>query len=376
MNKRGGGGAMWRNRYRKQKQQQQLKQLSGHFKWRSVLFSSLDRKISFYQSIWTPVDIYQQIVWNRDENRFVYANTHNCFPFSYGNINYQSVFVAADEYDLAAANIFCHHRPAEAAVIYQQLEGIPATTSGLEYQEHLAPSPSSDVCDGLDENYGCQREEQGAAVADETSLKEKVIDADTMPAFFSHAEDASTPRSESEGLVDDDHVVSSFFNRPTGEEQFLEENTNGGEDIIEEQFRDRAELKEKNKKKLTKTRMTNGQRKAKMDRFATAQCSNKKMESIAATGSGGSVGSAMSDTSGNMKAILPSSSPAEGHDTRAGETAAVEPRLHGPGRCSAITLTADDRVQQEEEIIAGQDLLVTAVVQFSNNNKASDSSSM
>jgi hypothetical protein len=63
--------------------------------------------------------------------------------------------------------------------------------------------------------------------------------------------------------------VSSFFNRPAGE-QFLEENTNGKKDIIEEQFRDHAKLnnKEKNKKKLTKTRMSNnGQRNAKMDRY-------------------------------------------------------------------------------------------------------------
>ena len=36
---------------------------------------------------------------------------------------------------------------------------------------------------------------------------------------------------------------------------------------------------------------------------------------------------------------------------------------------AAITLTADDRVQQEEEIVAGQDLLVTAAVQYSNNDK-------
>ena len=80
-------------------------------------------------------------------------------------------------------------------MIYQQLEGIPATTSGLEDQKHVAsspPIPSSNVCGGLDENYGCQHEEQGAA-ADESSLEEKVI----VPAFFSHVEDAdaSTPRS-------------------------------------------------------------------------------------------------------------------------------------------------------------------------------------
>ena len=64
------------------------------------------------------------------------------------------------------------------------------------------------------------------------------------------------------GLVDDDHVVSSFFNRPTGK-QFLEENINGGEYITEELFRDPAELnnKEEKNKKLTKTRMTNGHRK-------------------------------------------------------------------------------------------------------------------
>ena len=47
----------------------------------------------------------------------------------------------------------------------------------------------------------------------------------------------------------------------------------------------------------------------------------------------------------------------------------VEPRAHGPGLRSAIILTAGDRVQQEEEIVAGQDLLVTAIVQYSNNNK-------
>jgi hypothetical protein len=44
-----------------------------------------------------------------------------------------------------------------------------------------------------------------------------------------------------------------------------------------------------------------------------------QMESIAAdTGSGGSVGSAMSDRSDNIEAILPPSSPAEGDDRRAG----------------------------------------------------------
>jgi len=61
-----------------------------------------------------------------------------------------------------------------------------------------SPIPSGDVCGGLDEDYGCQHEEQGAAAADdETSLEEKVIDAESMPAFFSHVESASasTPRS-------------------------------------------------------------------------------------------------------------------------------------------------------------------------------------
>ena len=89
-------------------------------------------------------------------------------------------------------------------MIHHQLEGVPSTTSGLEDQEHVAssppPIPSGDVCrGGLDEDYGCQHEEQGAAADnDETSLEEKVIDADTMPAFCSHAEDAdaSNPRSE------------------------------------------------------------------------------------------------------------------------------------------------------------------------------------
>ena len=80
----------------------------------------------------------------------------------------------------------------------------------------------------------------------------------------------SCSRSESGGLVDDDHVVSSFFNRPTGE-QFLEENTNRREDYIEEQFRDLLELQENNNKKSTKTtrmRATNsGHRKAEMDRY-------------------------------------------------------------------------------------------------------------
>ena len=48
----------------------------------------------------------------------------------------------------------------------------------------------------------------------------------------------------------------------------------------------------------------------------------------------------------------------------------MDPRAHGPGRCSAITLTAHDRVQQEEEMVAGQDhLLVPAAVQYSNNEK-------
>ena len=87
----------------------------------------------------------------------------------------------------------------QAAVIYQELEGIPATTSGLQDQKHVAsssPIPSSNACDGLDDNYGYQHEEQGAADDDETSLEETVIDADTMPAFFSHVEDAdaSAPR--------------------------------------------------------------------------------------------------------------------------------------------------------------------------------------
>ena len=88
-------------------------------------------------------------------------------------------------------------------MIHQRLEGIPSTTSGLEDQEQgasLPPIPSGDACDGLGENYGCQHEEQGAAAAaDETSFEEKVIeDADIMPAFFSHGEDAdtSTPRSK------------------------------------------------------------------------------------------------------------------------------------------------------------------------------------
>ena len=87
-------------------------------------------------------------------------------------------------------------------MFHHQLEGIPATTSGLEDQEHVAssppPIPSGDVCGGLDEDYGCQHEEQAAAAADETSLEEKVIDAESMPAFCSHVEDAdaSTPRSK------------------------------------------------------------------------------------------------------------------------------------------------------------------------------------
>ena len=66
-------------------------------------------------------------------------------------------------------------------------------TSGLEHQEIVAPSPSGNFCGGLNENYEC--EQGAAAAADVTSLEEKVIDADTMPAF-SHVEDAdaSTPR--------------------------------------------------------------------------------------------------------------------------------------------------------------------------------------
>ena len=116
--KKRGGGAMWRNRYRKQQQHQQQ---PVHCKWRSVLFSSEDRKSLFYHLIWTPVDIYQQIVWNRDANRFVCANTHGLFPFSYGNINYQSVFIAADEFDLAAANISWYHRPAEVRLKYARI---------------------------------------------------------------------------------------------------------------------------------------------------------------------------------------------------------------------------------------------------------------
>ena len=77
-----------------------------------------------------------------------------------------------------------------------QHQGIPAPTSGLEDQEHVAsspPLPSGDVCGGLDENYGCQHEKQGAAAA---SLEEKVIDANTIPAFLSDVKDAdaSAPR--------------------------------------------------------------------------------------------------------------------------------------------------------------------------------------
>ena len=121
MMKKRGGGAMSRCRYRKQQQQQQRKQLSGHCKWRSVFFSSEDRKSFFYQLIWTPVDIYQQIVLNRDANRFVYANTHGLFPFSNENIKYKSVFIAADEFDLAAANIYCHHPPAEVRSKYTRI---------------------------------------------------------------------------------------------------------------------------------------------------------------------------------------------------------------------------------------------------------------
>ena len=86
-------------------------------------------------------------------------------------------------------------------MFHQQLEGIPATTSGLEDQEYVnssstPPNPSGDVCGGLNENYGCQHGEQAAAAADESSLEETVIDADTMPAFFSHVEDADAPRSK------------------------------------------------------------------------------------------------------------------------------------------------------------------------------------
>eukprot|EP01036_Dinobryon_divergens_P032018 gene32018-41523_t len=295
-----------------------------------------------------------------------------------------SGMMSADDFDSAAANTsWHHHRPAKAAVIHQQLEGIPATTSGLEDQEHVtssSPIPRGDVCGGLNENYGCQHEEQAAAAAaaaNESSLEKTVIDADTMPAFFSHVDG-------SEGPLYDDHIGSnnsSFFASswgPAGETN-IEGNTRG-EEVIEEQCRrDHVELKESAKKgkvsATTRMRATtaSGQREAKIARFASAQqCSNKKMESIAATGSSGSDGNTMSDTSGNRKAILPSSSPAEiGNAARSGTTA-VDPLQHGPGECSTITLTADDH---ETELLPRQDALVTAVID-SSNKKTSDSLSM
>ena len=121
MKKRGDGGDMRRNLYRKQQQQKQ-QQLSGHCKWRSVLFSSEDRKSFFYQRIWTPVDIYKAIMFDGQSRQYVFANTYGYFSFSYGNIKYQSVFIAADEFDLAAANISCHHRrPAEVRSKYTRI---------------------------------------------------------------------------------------------------------------------------------------------------------------------------------------------------------------------------------------------------------------
>ena len=113
---------MRRYRYgQRQQQQQQHQQHQQHhqqqpaevFKWRSVLFSSEDRKVLFYAWICTPVDIYQPIVFDQDANRFVFANTYGLYPIltSYTNIKYNSVFIAADNFDLAAANIPIWHPP-------------------------------------------------------------------------------------------------------------------------------------------------------------------------------------------------------------------------------------------------------------------------
>ena len=63
-------------------------------------------------------------------------------------------------------------------MFHHQLEGIPATTSGLEDQEHVnssssPPNPSGEVCGGLNESYGCQHEEQAAAAAADESPRSK-----------------------------------------------------------------------------------------------------------------------------------------------------------------------------------------------------------
>jgi hypothetical protein len=91
----------------KQQLHQQQQQLPGSFKWRIVLFSSEDRKVLFYAWIFTPVDIYQPIVFDRDANRYVFVNTYGWYPIldSYTKIKYNSIFIAADNFDLAAANI-------------------------------------------------------------------------------------------------------------------------------------------------------------------------------------------------------------------------------------------------------------------------------
>lgn len=108
-----------KNRYRKmgyrsrigQRQQQQHQQ-EHNMKTRTVVFLSEDRKTNMYQWISTPLYIGSHIVFDGNWNRFVYANTHGLYPFSYEDKNYQSVFISPDHIDLAAANI-SWQRPAE-----------------------------------------------------------------------------------------------------------------------------------------------------------------------------------------------------------------------------------------------------------------------
>jgi len=102
--------------YRRNRQRQQQQHQHHHhqepLKSRIVLFSSKDRKSFFYQWIWTPIYISTPIVFDGESNQFVYAKTNGLYPFSYGNINYESVFIRPDNFDLAEANI-SWHRSAE-----------------------------------------------------------------------------------------------------------------------------------------------------------------------------------------------------------------------------------------------------------------------
>lgn len=95
-------------RYRKNRQQQQQHQHQKPFKLRIVVFSSADRNFFPYKWILTPFYIGSNIVFDGESNQFVYANTNGLYPYLYGNINYQSVFIRPDNFDLAEANISWH----------------------------------------------------------------------------------------------------------------------------------------------------------------------------------------------------------------------------------------------------------------------------